>query len=85
MIGKRIVVGSIARAGPKSGNSGYSTFFPDNWSKERTMKEIANAYKTRSKVTGLSNTFEGTSIDSSIRIQMFLRQDNSIIFSFPTF
>ncbi len=68
---------------PKTANGGYSSFFPDNWSVDRTMAEIAHAYKNKTLVGG--NEFKGYSIDANIAIHMYLRSDGSTITAFPSF
>ena len=69
----------------KSGNDGYSTFFPDEWDQTRAMEEIKHAKSTAKKVPGTTNTYKGYSVDGKIEIHMYLKADGTIISAFPVF
>jgi Bacterial EndoU nuclease len=64
----------------KVSNGGYSTFYPESWSEEKTEKEILQAFKNKRKVNG--DLWEGKSSEGII-IQMYLRDDDSIASAFP--
>lgn len=66
----------------KTANMGYSTFFPDNWSKRKVMEEVTHAFNNRIKVTGTSNEWKGFSRDG-VEIRMYLNNNNGIISAFP--
>ncbi|GAA4039489.1 hypothetical protein GCM10022409_26460 [Hymenobacter glaciei] len=66
---------------PKKG-AGVSTFFPPNWSKEKTMQEIEHAHNSRVFQNG--NKWKGVASDGS-ETQMFLDANGKIISAFPTF
>jgi hypothetical protein len=64
----------------KVSNGGYSTFYPESWSEEKTEKEILHAFKNKRKVNG--DLWEGKSSEGII-IQMYLKNDDSIASAFP--
>jgi hypothetical protein len=64
----------------KVSNQGYSTFYPESWSEEKTEKEILHAFDNKRKVNG--DLWEGKSSEGII-IQMYLRDDNTIASAFP--
>jgi Bacterial EndoU nuclease len=64
----------------KVSNQGYSTFYPESWSEEKTEKEILHAFGNKRKVNG--DLWEGKSSEGII-IQMYLRDDDSIASAFP--
>jgi hypothetical protein len=64
----------------KVSNQGYSTFYPESWSEEKTEKEILHAFGNKRKVNG--DLWEGKSSEGII-IQMYLKDDDSIASAFP--
>jgi Bacterial EndoU nuclease len=64
----------------KVSNQGYSTFYPESWSEEKTEKEIVHAFGNKRKVNG--DLWEGKSTEGII-IQMYLKDDDSIASAFP--
>jgi Bacterial EndoU nuclease len=64
----------------KVSNQGYSTFYPESWSEEKTEKEIFHAFGNKRKVNG--DLWEGKSSEGII-IQMYLKDDDSIASAFP--
>lgn len=67
----------------KVSNSGYSTIFPEDWSKEKTIKEILFAYQHRKKVPGGYNEYWARSEDGKIEIRMYINEQEEIISAFP--
>lgn len=63
----------------KSGNNGYSTFYPDKLSPQEVVDLINEAYKEREPVTG--NTYSGEA--GGIIINMYLDDNKKIISAFP--
>lgn len=66
----------------KIANGGYSTFFPKDWTFEKTKKEITNAYQNKTKVSGSNNEYKGFSTEG-IEIRMYLKDNGKIISAFP--
>jgi hypothetical protein len=68
----------------KTDNEGYSTFFPDSWDEERTLKEIAYAFGNRISVTDRTSQFIGKTTEG---IQVFMQLDSNgkIVSAFPNF
>lgn len=66
----------------KIANGGYSTFFPKNWTLEKTKKEITHAYQGKTKVLGSNNEYKGFSSEG-IEIRMYLKDNGTIISAFP--
>ena len=64
----------------KAGNKGYSSFFPDSWSKDKVKVEISNAFNNKAFVRG--NEYKGYSVDGNIEIRMYLEPDGTLISSF---
>ncbi len=64
----------------KVSNQGYSTFYPESWSEEKTEKEILHAFSNKRKVNG--DLWEGKSSEGII-IQMYLKDDDTIASAFP--
>jgi hypothetical protein len=64
----------------KVSNQGYSTFYPESWSEEKTEKEILHAFGNKRNVNG--DLWEGKSSEGII-IQMYLKDDDSIASAFP--
>lgn len=62
---------------PKSNNKGQSSFFPESWNRQRTLEEVAFAYRSvlekplESFIEG--NEFRGRSFDKSIKIHFYLK------------
>lgn len=71
----RVMVNGIK----KSGNGGYSTFYPEGLSPQEVVDMINEAYENREHVSG--NTYAGVSGD--IEIDMYLTDDGMIISAFP--
>lgn len=65
----------------KSGNNGYSTFFPSAWTPQEVVDAILEAYENRGFVTG--NTWRGES--RNVSILMYLDEENRIISAFPEY
>ena len=63
----------------KSGNKGYSTFYPDRYSPQEVVDMINEAYQNRQKVRG--NTYRGSS--GHIVIEMYLTKHSKIITAYP--
>lgn len=66
----------------KISNGGYSTFFPKNWSIEKTKKEILFAYRNKILISNGGNEYKGFSTDG-IEIRMYLKPNGTIISAFP--
>lgn len=66
----------------KTGNQGYSTFYPDDMSPQQVVDGIYQAYKKRVYKTG--NIYYGYS-DDGIKITMYLNDSNKIISAFPDY
>lgn len=62
--------------------SGYSSFFPEEWSPQEVVDAINEAYDHREYISG--NTYEGES-HHGISIQMYLTDNNKIISAFPIY
>ncbi len=67
----------------KVSNQGYSTIFPENWTKIKTIEEIKFAYNNRIKVKGGYNEYYGLSTDRKVEIRMYLDDKLRIISAFP--
>ncbi len=63
----------------KTGNGGFSSFYPAGWSPQDVVDAIAEAYENRIFVTG--NTWRGTG--KSTPISMYLDGNDRIISAFP--
>ncbi len=63
----------------KSGNGGYSTFYPEDLSPQEVVDMINEAYENREHIGG--NTYAGVAGD--IEIDMYLTDDGMIISAFP--
>lgn len=63
----------------KSGNNGYSTFYPDKLSPQEVVDLINEAYKNREHVS--SNIYSGEA--GGIIINMYLDDNKKIISAFP--
>lgn len=66
----------------KVANGGYSTFFPKEWTLQKTKKEISKAYEGRVKISGSNNEYKGYSSEG-IEIRMYLKDNGKIISAFP--
>jgi hypothetical protein len=64
----------------KVSNGGYSTFFPEDWSEEKTIEAIKEAYRSKRRVN--SELFEGKTKDG-ITIQFYAKPDGFIASAFP--
>ena len=60
-----------------------STFFPDNWSKDRILEEISDAFRNPNKIT-IGNKWEAIS-PSGIKIGGYLDPHGNIATAFPIF
>jgi hypothetical protein len=67
---------------PKTGNSGYSTFFPKNMSPQEIVDAINHAYSNKVHLTG--NTYVGVA-PNGMEIQMYLDASGQIISAFPIY
>ena len=67
---------------PKTGNGGYSTFFPDRMSPQEVVDTINEAYSN--KVLAYGNKYIGKS-SNGLKIGMYIRKsDGKIISAFPS-
>ncbi|HTF80935.1 MAG TPA: EndoU domain-containing protein [Cytophagales bacterium] len=66
----------------KVANGGYSTFFPKDWSIQKTLQEITHAYEHKDKVSRGTNEYKGLSSEG-IEIRMYLKEGGEIISAFP--
>lgn len=66
----------------KTSNSGYSTFFPDDWDSQEVIDAINDAYAHLEHIHG--NTYEGLTKDGML-IRMYLTEDERIISAFPLY
>ncbi len=66
----------------KSGNRGYSSFYPEDMSPQEVIDAINEAYEDREHYTG--NVYAGES-DGGILIEMYLTDDDKIISAFPVY
>jgi hypothetical protein len=64
----------------KVSNGGYSTFFPEGWSEEKTMDAIKEAYRGKRRING--ELFEGKTKEG-ITIQFYAKPDGFIASAFP--
>jgi Bacterial EndoU nuclease len=64
----------------KVSNQGYSTFFPEDWSEEKTIEAIKEAYKNKRNVNG--ELWEGKTNDGII-IQFYAKRDGTIASAYP--
>ena len=67
---------------PKSGNGGWSTFFPKDMSPQEVVDAINEAYDNCDLVPGTRNTYRGVTL-KGLRIEMYLDKNNKIISAFP--
>ncbi|PEM71340.1 cytosolic protein [Bacillus pseudomycoides] len=65
---------------PKTANRGYSTFFPKDWSPQKIVDNINEAYNNKRHVT--DNTYKGVGLDG-IEIIMYIADNGKIISAFP--
>ncbi|MCX7996711.1 MAG: EndoU domain-containing protein [Patescibacteria group bacterium] len=67
----------------KSGNSGMSTLFPEDWGIIKTLDAVSEAYHDpgRRLVPGTSNLYEGYT--GKIKIGMYIDQNGKIKSAFP--
>ena len=65
---------------PKTGNRGFSTFFPKDWSPQKIVDNINEAYNNRTYEFG--NTYSGIGLEG-IRISMYIDGNGKIISAFP--
>ena len=66
----------------KSGNKGYSTFYPESYSPQDVIVAINVAYEDRELVSG--NTYRGETNDGFV-IEMYLNDNDKIISAFPIY
>ncbi|EEM97740.1 Hypothetical cytosolic protein [Bacillus thuringiensis IBL 200] len=66
---------------PKTGNRGFSTFFPKDWSPQKIVDNINEAYNNRTYEFG--NTYSGIGPEG-IRISMYIDGNGKIISAFPS-
>ena len=64
----------------KKGNGGYSTLFPEDWSKEKIKEESLYALKNAQRTK--QNYYKGTSKDGKIKIE-FIIKNNKIKSTYP--
>ena len=67
---------------PKSGNGGYSTFFPKEMSPQDVIDSINEAYNNKVFVVGSKNSYIGTS-NNGLEIEMYINNNGKIISAFP--
>ena len=64
----------------KISNGGYSTFFPEKWSEEKTKAEIEKAFQSKRQVNG--DLYEGKCSEGWI-IQFYVNHDETISTAYP--
>lgn len=64
----------------KVSNQGYSTFFPEDWSEEKTIEAIQEAYQNRRQVNG--ELYEGKT-NEGIILQFYAKPDGTIASAYP--
>ena len=67
---------------PKSGNGGYSTFFPKEKSPQDVIDSINEAYINKVFVVGSKNSYIGIS-NNGLEIEMYINNNGKIISAFP--
>ena len=67
---------------PKSGNGGYSTFFPKERSPQDVIDSINEAYNNKVFVVGSKNSYIGIS-NNGLEIEMYINNNGKIISAFP--
>ena len=67
---------------PKSGNGGYSTFFPKEKSPQDVIDSINEAYNNKVFVVGSKNSYIGIS-NNGLEIEMYINNNGKIISAFP--
>ena len=67
---------------PKSGNGGYSTFFPKEKSTQDVIDSINEAYNNKVFVVGSKNSYIGIS-NNGLEIEMYINNNGKIISAFP--
>ena len=67
---------------PKSGNGGYSTFFPKEMSPQDVIDSINEAYNNKVFVVGSKNSYIGIS-NNGLEIEMYINNNGKIISAFP--
>jgi hypothetical protein len=70
----------------KLNNRGKSTFFPDEWDREKILSEVEYAIRNnhgRDLTSTASNEFYGFSSDGKVEIHFYLGSDGSINSFFP--
>ena len=65
----------------KTGNEGFSSFYPSAWTPQEVVDAIGEAYENREFVTG--DTWRGKS--RNVSILMYLDEENRIISAFPEY
>ena len=69
----------------KSGNHGYSTFLPDNWTAQQKVDAMNEVYNNRKPVENTRNTYEGITKEGII-MEMYIDENTKkVISSFPKF
>lgn len=66
----------------KMDNGGYSSFFPNSWTKDRIMEEIAFAWKNR-KIIDQSKLYEFTGKTTTGQYIIFIERNGEIKTVFP--
>lgn len=66
----------------KQSNQGKSSFFPEDWSAQKVVDAINEAYEHKERLTG--NTYAGLSEDGIV-IQMYINEEEDIISAFPEY
>jgi hypothetical protein len=66
----------------KTTNGGFSTFFPNTWSKEKVIEEIMDAFENRKLVPGTQSEFAGFTAEE-MEIRMYINSDGQITSAFP--
>ena len=67
---------------PKSGNGGYSAFFPKEKSPQDVIDSINEAYNNKVFVVGSKNSYIGIS-NNGLEIEMYINNNGKIISAFP--
>lgn len=64
----------------KVSNQGYSTFFPEDWSEEKTIEAIQEAYQNKRLVNG--ELYKGKTTEGII-LQFYAKPDGTIASAYP--
>ncbi len=68
----------------KTGNGGFSTFFPKDMTPQQIVDTINQAFANKSLVPGTMNTYTGTT-SNGITVTMYIDKSGNIISAFPNY